>query len=306
MTLKKENMPVIFLFIDGVGLGKEEETNPFTRQNYRGFSAMAGDQPFTEKAGAVNETNHVFRPIDANLEVDGLPQSGTGQTTLFSGENAAKEIGKHFGPFPHSSIKHLLKEESLFLKARQLGKKCEFINAYPDIFFKKARERNRWSCTTLMTRSADIQLNTTKDVKNGKALTAGITQQTWREQLDIDVPEISPEKAAERLLMKSEEYDLLLHEYYLTDKAGHSQEHEKASGYLKTYDRFLNQLIAETRNDTTIVLSSDHGNVEDLSVKTHTLNKVPLFVKGPGAEKFSEMQSITGITPGIVELLEIN
>lgn len=299
-------MPVIFLFIDGVGLGDSIDSNPFYQNKYSGFTAMSGGQPFTSNADEITDLNHTFKHVDATLDVQGLPQSGTGQTTLFSGENAPKEIGKHFGPYPHSGIKHLLREESLFQKARQLGKKSQFMNAYPDIFFEKAKKRNRWSCTTLMTKSADIKLNTTKEVKRGTALTAELTQQAWREHLDINVPEISPEKAADRLLSQSENYDLVLHEYYLTDKAGHSQELEKADRYLSVYDRFLWQLINQLDNSTTIVLCSDHGNVEDLSTKTHTFNKVPLFSYGPGAHHFSGAKSIMDVTPGILEILEEN
>ncbi len=296
-------MAVIFLFIDGVGLGDESENNPFTQSTYHGFSAMAGDQSFDHTTTEIAEEEHLFKSIDACLGVDGLPQSGTGQTTLFTGKNASQKIGKHFGPFPHSGIKPLLKEESLFIKAQEQGKKCTFMNAYPDIFFQKARKRDRWSCTTFMTKSVDVPLQTTEDVKQEKALTAELTQRAWREQLDIDVPEITPEQAADRLLQQSQHYDLLLHEYYLTDKAGHSQEIEKANQYLRTYDRFLWQLIQEKPADTTIVLSSDHGNVEDLSVKTHTFNRVPLFVGGPGAKHFTEAKSIMDITPAILQVL---
>jgi hypothetical protein len=295
-------MAVVFLFIDGVGLGKESASNPFSQQTFRGFTAMAGDQPFSEKAEEISESEHIFRHVDARLDVEGLPQSGTGQTTLFTGENASKKIGKHFGPFPHSGIKPLLKNKSIFKKAQQMDRTCWFMNAYPDIFFKKAEKRNRWSCTTLMTKSAGIKLNTTEDVRNGNALTAEITQQTWREYLNIDVPEITAEEAAGRLLEQSGNYDLLLYEYYLTDKAGHSQQMDKAIEFLETYDRFLWHLIQNKPKELTIVLSSDHGNVEDLSTNTHTLNPVPLFACGPGAHHFSEAKSIMDITPGILEI----
>ena len=297
-------MSVIFLFIDGVGLGEEADVNPFLQKRYRGFSAMAGDQSFSVTADELKDDGHIFKAVDATLDVEGLPQSGTGQAALFSGENAPKEIGKHFGPFPHSGTKHLLKQYSLFSKAQRLGKKCQFMNAYPEIFFKKAQKRNRWTCTTLMTKNADITLNTTEDVKQQRALTAELTQEGWKKQLNIDVPEISPQAAADRLLEQTAHWDLLLHEYYLTDKAGHSQEAEKASRYLDTYDRFLWQLIKQKPSNTTIVLSSDHGNIEDLSVKTHTLNKVPLFAYGPGARHFSGAKSIMDVTPGILQSLD--
>lgn len=298
-------MSVIFLFIDGVGLGEADGANPFTRTDFPGFSAMAGDQPFTDNASEISETNHLFKYVDARLGIEGLPQSGTGQTSLFSGENASKEIGKHFGPFPHSGIKHFLKKQSLFQKAQRAGKSCQFINAYPEIFFQKVKNRSRWTCTTLMTKSADIPLNTTEDVKNGEALTAELTQQAWRDQLKIDVPEISPEEAADRLLEQAQNYDLLLHEYYLTDKAGHSREMERALNYIAIYDRFLWHLIRHKPQELTIVLSSDHGNVEDLSIKTHTFNSVPLFVYGPGAINFSDAESIMDVTPGIIKTIKI-
>lgn len=296
-------MPVIFLFIDGVGLGGDADWNPFAARHYPGFTTMSGDQPFTEAVSEVEEDSHLFRQIDARLDVDGLPQSGTGQVTLFSGENASKEIGRHFGPFPHTGIKHLLREHSLFQKAQQAGKSCHFINAYPEIFFKKAKKRNRWSCTTLMAKSAGIPLNTTEDVKAGKAITAGLTQHAWREQLNIDVPAITPEEAAGRLLESSEAYDLTLYEYYLSDKAGHSRDMDYADFVLARYDRFLQYLIENKSPGSTIVLSSDHGNVEDLSTKTHTLNNVPLFVYGSGTKHFLGAKSIMDVTPGILDTL---
>lgn len=297
-------MAVIFLFIDGVGLGEEEEErNPFYRRSYPAFYRMAADQSFTKNAEPVEERVHLFKGIDATLEIEGLPQSGTGQTTLFTGENAAKKLGRHFGPFPHSEIKPLLREQSIFQKVKKRGKTGIFMNAYPDIFFERAEKRNRWSCTTLMTKSAGIPLHTVEDVRQGRAVTAEITQQAWREMLGIDVPEIAPEMASRRVLEMAAERDLVLYEYYLTDKAGHEQDREKAKRVIGRFNAFLEILINEKRPEDTLVLSSDHGNIEDLSVKTHTLNKVPLFVQGPGAERFRKVESIKDVTPAILDIL---
>ncbi len=298
-------MKVIFLFIDGVGLGGAGKENPFHKKGYNAFQFMAGAQAFTKTAEPVKKNNHFLKGVDANLDVEGLPQSGTGQAALFSGENAAKVIGKHFGPFPHSKIKYLLKEESIFLKAQEMGKDCYFINAYPDIFFEKAEERSRWTCTTLMAKCAGVKLSGPAQVKNEEAVTAGITQQVWREQLGIEVPAISAEAGARRLLKQSHKYNLLLHEYYLTDKAGHSKSHKNAERYLTIYNRFLWTIIKEKADDTTVVLSSDHGNIEDLSRKTHTRNKVPLFAYGKGASSFCEAKSILDVTPGILEVMNL-
>lgn len=297
-------MNIIFLFIDGVGLGQGNNSNPFTQKRYDAFEFICGGQPFLIDAENIEEANHYFAPVDANLGVAGLPQSGTGQTALFTGKNAAKEIGKHFGPWPHSGIKHLLKDESIFYKTQKREKSCQFINAYPEVFFKNKKKTNRWSSTTLMAKNAGLPLNGTQQVKRKEAVTAGLTQRAWKEQLNIDVPVISPQTAARRLLKRSQIYDLLLHEYYLTDKAGHSQSEEKAEKYLEIYNDFLKTVINEKPDDALIVLSSDHGNIEDLSTKSHTRNSVPLFVYGKGAKKFNRVQSILDITPGIIQLFE--
>lgn len=46
------------------------------------------------------------------MGVDGLPQSGTGQVSIFAGINAPKIVGYHFGPFPHSKTVAALKEKT--------------------------------------------------------------------------------------------------------------------------------------------------------------------------------------------------
>ena len=51
-------------------------------------------------------------------------------------------------------------------------------------------------------------------------------------------------------------------------------------------------------NNHTLVVTSDHGNVEDLSVKTHTYNPVPLIVSGPHAAQFNEITDLTGGNTG--------
>ncbi|HBQ61356.1 MAG TPA: hypothetical protein DD671_17545 [Balneolaceae bacterium] len=296
-------MAVIFIFIDGVGLGKDAPENPFSENRYESFEILT-DGLFNDKANPVFQKDLLFKPIDANLGVEGLPQSGTGQTTLFTGQNAAKEIGKHFGPFPHSGIKPFLKNESIFHAVKEAGKNPYFMNAYPPIFFQHAKKRNRWSCTTLMTKSAGVKLNSTEDVLNEEALTAEIVQNAWREKLGIDIPKITPTDAAERLLSVASDYDLVLYEYYLTDKAGHKQKQEDAERVLKPLDEFLLHIIKNKKSSDTLVITSDHGNLEDLSTKTHTRNMVPLFVHGESVQSFEKVESLTDKKDGILKNME--
>lgn len=289
-------MSLVFLFIDGVGMGLPHESNPFYTHKYPLFEKAAGDQLFLKGLEPVVKKDHLFKEVDARLNVDGLPQSGTGQASIFSGQNAAKIIGRHFGPYPHSKTRFLLQEESLFNSLQKRGLNCYFMNAYPKIFFERSKLKNRWSCTTLMTLGANIPLNTLEEVLNGDALTAEILQDVWHSVLDLEVPKITAEQAAERVLKKADEHDLILSEYYLTDKAGHEKDPEKAAWALKRFNDFLENIISANKNHT-ILLVSDHGNIEDLSTKSHTMNNVPLFVYGPGADIFNEVNSLMDIKP---------
>tara|TARA_R110002124_G_scaffold205710_2_gene372229 strand:+ start:5011 stop:5898 length:888 start_codon:yes stop_codon:yes gene_type:complete len=292
-------LAVIFLFIDGVGIGNESAENPFFSHSYESFQILSGENFFKNGKGFKN-SSQIYKAIDANLEVEGLPQSGTGQTTLFTGENASKIIGKHFGPYPHSGIKHLLKEQSIFHAVKEAGKKPCFLNAYPPIFFEYARRRNRWSCTTLMTKSADVKLNSTEDVLAERALTAEIVQNAWREKLEINIPKITATEAAQRLLNIVPDHDLVLYEYYLTDKAGHKKSLEDARRVIRSLDEFLLHIIKHKRSEDVLVITSDHGNLEDLSVKTHTRNEIPLFVMGEGIDHFNKIESLVGVKKGIL------
>lgn len=296
-------MAVFFIFVDGIGVGAKTEFNPLAVSGLKSFSFFTGKDGLHDGCEERVEESILFKKLDANLEVEGLPQSGTGQTALFTGQNASKVVGRHFGPFPHSKIKPLLKKKSLFHSIIEKGKSPHFLNAYPDIFFEKSEKRNRWSCSTLMVRSAGVRLNRLEDVLKGKAVTAEIVQSAWRNQLNLNVPEIEPEEASERVLQGLQTYHLVLYEYYLTDKAGHEQDRKMADKVLKNLDRFIIEILNHIDEKDTLVLCSDHGNLEDLSVKTHTRNPVPLFVKG-NIEPFRSAKSILDVKPGILEVLE--
>lgn len=294
-------MSVIFVFVDGVGLGLMNQNNPFALGSYGSFDFMTRGEPFSNEISTTIESEHLFKNIDACLDVEGLPQSGTGQATLFSGKNASKILGRHFGPYPHSKIRFLLEENSVFNQLQRVGASCYFMNAFPEIFFERAKARNRWSCCTLMTKSAGIPINSVKEVRNGKAITAEIVQNAWREKLHINVPLITEEDAAQRVLDATEQHNFILVEYYLTDKAGHNQDFDYADLVLKRLDLFLQYLIKNKNDEVSIILTSDHGNLEDLSTKSHTFNDVPLFVYGPAAKNFIDVKSIQDITSPIVK-----
>lgn len=297
-------MSVLFLFIDGIGLGSDKDENPFYKLKLPGFYQLCDRQKVTKSWSAVHKIDHIVTGVDACLGVDGLPQSGTGQVGLFTGKNAAKTIGKHFGPFPHSGTKPLLKGNSLFKQTIAIEKKPFFVNAYPPRFFQIAEQRNRWSTTTLMCKQLGLALNTVGNVEKEQALTAEIKQDYWREKLKLAMNEISEKQAAQRLIRQLKNYDLVLYEYFLTDKAGHSQNINEAEQALRRLDHLIGHILEEMESVHSLVLCSDHGNLEDLSTKTHTRNEVPLLAKGSVCEELSKASSILDVSPAIVRHLK--
>jgi bisphosphoglycerate-independent phosphoglycerate mutase (AlkP superfamily) len=55
---------------------------------------------------------------------------------------------------------------------------------------------------------------------------------------------------------------------------------------------------------TTLLLTSDHGNIEDLASRNHTRNLVPTMIWGRHRNRIAErVRSLADITPAIVDVL---
>ncbi len=302
MSGTAEAPTVCFVFIDGVGLGPGGPNNPLDSE-WPNLARIAGDQRWTSDLQAVDRADHVVRPIDANLGVDGLPQSGTGQTALFGGFNAPAMAGRHYGPFPHSATRERLERESLFARLAP-SHRLAFANAYPERFFTYSESTDRWSTTTRMCRAARVRLRTQADLLTSEALTADLTGAAWRDRLGLDVPLLTTHEAGIRLHRMARAHDVTLLEYYLTDKAGHSRDRSRADAVLSDLDGlFAGYLDAFDPSQDLLIVTSDHGNMEDLSIKPHTRNPVPLIAMGIGASAFAAATDLTDVTPLLVDLL---
>ncbi len=296
---------VLFVFLDGVGLGPASPENPFSTLALPGFERLAGGQPWTDAAEPVRTATHTFIPIDATLGVSGLPQSGTGQAALFSGENAAVAHCGHFGPYPPTAVRPLLDAQSVYARLLRAGfapSDLAFANAYPDRFFAAAEARGRWTVTTYMARAAGVRLRTSDDLAQGDALTADLTGAGWQRLVEPDLEVLSEADAAARLLRIARAHRFTLFEYFLTDKAGHSRDAARAADVLGSLDRFF-AALADDLGDVLLVVSSDHGNLENLGTKSHTTHPVPLVAIGPGADALASATSLLDVTPALVGLL---
>jgi len=102
------------IFIDGVGIGnKDYSSNPFFKYGFKTFEKFFGGIPSLQNSKLETDNRFLF-PVDACLGVEGLPQSGTGQTSIFCGINAPRIIGQHFGPYPYSTLVPIIKEKNIF------------------------------------------------------------------------------------------------------------------------------------------------------------------------------------------------
>ncbi len=101
------------------------------------------------------------------------------------------------------------------------------------------------------------------------------------------------------------ENNFTLYEYFMTDYLGHGRYDGDAQCLLDILDEFLFTIITELKEDITLIICSDHGNVEDISIKTHTLNPALTITSGKYAEKlFNEIQDLTQIKPAIMRLVQ--
>ena len=294
------------IFLDGIGIGKNDpEFNPFVKYGFKTFTDFfdiipTNDNPILRKDGL-----HLF-PADTTLGVPGLPQSGTGQASIFCGENIPEFVGKHYGPYPFTTTIPILKEKNILVRLKQKGLKSYFANAYPKVFFNYLKSgKRRLSVTTLTCTLSRIRLNTVTDLREGNALTAELTNERWNSKLGYNLPTISPKTAARRLFRIAKKNNFTLYEYYLSDHLGHfrlADEFQKLYSELDTFLHEILNILKKNSDEITLVICSDHGNLEDLSVKTHTLNPALTICAGLNADKLaSNIKDISQITPAIMK-----
>lgn len=284
------------VFLDGVGIGKKDNHfNPFFKYGFKTFKKTFGEIPSLDKMRLTDGSRFLF-PTDATLGVEGLPQSGTGQAALFCGFNAPKFVEKHYGPYPYSTTIPSLKKDSILVHFKKKHHSSYFANAYPKVFFDYINSgRSRLSVTTLTCFLSGIKLNKVSDLRAGKALTAELTNERWNKKLGYKLKVIQPKTAARRLLRIATNYKFTLYEYYLSDHLGHLRLSNEFEKLFPELDEFLFTLLNEIDSKKmTLIICSDHGNLEDLSIKTHTRNPALTITAGKSAQKIAE--SVTDIS----------
>jgi hypothetical protein len=290
-------MSVLLFFIDGLGIGSRGPFNP--------MDGLDDAEPLAVFRDQTQTTIHdgIVVPTDACLGVEGRPQSASGQTTILTGVNVPATLGYHKQGFPNSAMLEIIREHSIFLQLTRAGiKPITFANTYTQKFFD---ERPRWvSATTAAMEAAEVPFRRVADLKADAAVYHDFTNAMLIER-EEDVSPRTAVEAATVLASIVSENRFTLYEYFITDKVGHAQDMEAAKTILKNLARMIRGVLKEIDlSQTSVILTSDHGNIEDLSSRNHTLNHVPTIVWGVNKERIANrIKNLADITPAIVETL---
>lgn len=288
---------VILIFVDGLGVGDPDSAlNPLAR--LRDVSEIAHFR------GVEDQRDGRSRALtDPRLGITGRPQSASGQTTILTGINAPRTLGYHKQGFPNAELRDLLTEHSIFLQLKNARITPNvFANTYTPRFFS---EPPRWkSATTVAVEAAAMQFNRLPDLVGGKSLFHDFTNKLLVDA-GYDVPARTPSEAGAILAQIATRHRFTLYEHFITDKLGHDQNMDLALEHLPRLAEFIRSVVSNIDPETTtVILTSDHGNVEDLSVRNHTLNDVPTVIWGRNRKEIAEtITDLTHIAPAIMRLL---
>ncbi|WP_224250186.1 alkaline phosphatase family protein [Hyalangium gracile] len=300
-------MRVALLFIDGVGVGrKDPAVNPLAGRVH--LLSQFADAPGTllpEEGRCV--------PVDTTFGVEGRPQSASNQTAILTGEPAPVLIQGHVLGYPNAPLRDLLAERSLVKRLMTSGRTATFANSYPAPYLDALKLRRRESTTppeftfppamqrrlkpsasTLAFAAGQVPLRTLDDARAGQGLTHDITGAHAMNR-GLSVPQRTPEEAAEIFWRVAEGMDFTFFEHYLADEAGHARDFEAALRALDTFDAFARAVVATRPEDARVLICSDHGNVEDLSTRSHTLNPVPVLYFGPPAPEVEALATVADV-----------
>ena len=282
-------MRVALLFIDGVGIGRRDPAvNPLARGEYLLSRFEDGTGPPLAEG--------TLQSVDATFGVPGRPQSATNQAALLTGEPAPRLLGKHLLGFPNPALRELIGRASIAKRLAELGRSATFANAFPAGYLDAiglprragapegtppARLSRKWrpSATAWAMTAGGALLRTLEDARAGDGLTNDLNGARAR-AFGLDAPERGAEEAAEIFWRVAAGHAFTLFEHSLADDAGHARDFDAAADSLGRFDAFARAVVRRRPADAAVVICSDHGNVEDLSIRNHTLNRVPVLCFG--------------------------
>jgi phosphopentomutase len=148
--------------------------------------------------------------------------------------------------------------------------------------------------------AGEVTFRTLDDARAGRGLTHDVDGHTGHRRR-LHTPRRTAEEAA--ALFWALAQDFTLFEHFLADEAGHRQDLAAALQALTTFDRFARAVVATRPDDAVVLITSDHGNVEDLSTRNHTLNQVAVLAFGAPEGGLPPLRTVADVGRGILRLL---
>ncbi|MDH3255584.1 MAG: metalloenzyme, partial [Acidobacteriota bacterium] len=157
--------------------------------------------------------------------------------------------------------------------------------------------------TTCAALAAGLKLRTVDDLKAGRAATWDVVGDLFASRANVEVPAIDPKTVGNRLSTLAASHDLTVFETFLPDLAGHGRIGIAAAEVVRRLDQLMAGVLAASADQVTVLLTSDHGNFEQRSTRSHTRNQVPWLTTGPFAHCFTGLGSLADVAPRILEVL---
>lgn len=272
-------MKLLLFFVDGLGLGKNNTENPA-----RNLLDGIADIPFTADSAPAEFPEGILVSADATGGVDGRPQSATGQAMLMTGVNAPSLLGYHLTALPNEPLVNLVEERNIMRLLSERGVSVTASNLYTPEFFTHREElrvkrgRNSLPVSALTIQSSGTEFRYPADYENGRALFTDLTNRFLQDR-GYDIPLITAEEAAARMVGILSEADFVFHEYFATDTYAHKKRTTDLERALDEINTFLVTLRELTDPDeVAILVVSDHGNCEDSASADHNRNPVPVLL----------------------------
>lgn len=299
---------ILLIFLDGIGLGDNDpSTNPFAAANTPTLLKLSNGQRWLRGIGAQESERAILIPTDPRVGVPGKPQSASGQAMILTGRTVPTLIGEHYGPRPNPEIRAILAEDNFFKQVVAHGMSGAVLEAYPprwhEVVNRGKRLRSSYQQALV---EAGQQLFEDKDYYNGDALAGDWTGEGWRTELGYtDTPLYTPYEGGVKMVELSRRYDFAFFPHWMTDVIGHRGGINDGVRALEVFDGVMSGVL-DSWNDEEglIVITSDHGNMEDLSHTKHTENDVPTVVIGHDRRAFADgLHTLADITPHMAAYL---
>lgn len=275
---------VLIFFLDGVGLGEADPAlNPFVTAVLPHLTTLFGPDWYLAEAGPRQNARASLIPTDANLGLPGRPQSATGQAAILTGRNVPQLVGQHYGPKPNEAVAEIVQAGTLFQEVTAVARRAALLTPYPEQFFAAIDNGRRLLSTVpLAATSTGLPLRTADDLRSGQAVSPDFTAAGWRSHLGYeDMPLLTLAEAGNRLAELAQAHHFSFFEHWPSDVRGHRGTLAEAAAHLEMIDTVIGGLLdAWDDENGLLVITSDHGNIEDKSSRSHTRHPVPTILVG--------------------------